>query len=134
MNEHVVVSPAFRADPIGWVARRCEMLLAPGLPLTERDRAKIAQIRERFHVGGDKVPGPHTYGRILRLLLTAGLMPRKPLRRGKREARPVQATRVVVPERFSVGAGIPTPPPLRRVPFAMAEPTEAWDPAGMPGL
>jgi len=133
MDKAIPTSPAFRADPRGWVTRMIDRLMAPGVVLAERDRAWVIGKRAHFAKRPDLVPGPHAYERICRIAQSCGVLRPRPQARASAApsavSRPVRAT----PPQFAPGAAIPGPPPLRR-PVALLERPETWDPAGMPGL
>lgn len=128
-------SPEFRADPLGWVRRMCDRLMAPGVRVSDRDRAFVVRKRERYYPGTTYTPSPILYDQLCRIARRAELLRERPPLRKRGENEAVKREMRPVPPRFALGAPIPPPPPLRRPVVALYDGrTETWDPAGSPGL
>jgi hypothetical protein len=133
-GEQIPVSQFFQKDPRGWTSAMVEKLMQPGVPLRPHTRSYLVRMRERLTTDEGLRLGPNTYERLCRVARAAGVLAKR-RRIPRLDERPVAVPAQPVPERFQVGARIPSPPPLRR-PFVMLGEavTETWDPAGMPGL
>jgi hypothetical protein len=133
-GEQIPVSQFFQKDPRGWTSVMVEKLMQPGVHLRPRTRSYLVRMRERLATDEGLRLGPNTYERLCRVARAAGVLAKR-RRIPRLDERPVAVPAQPVPERFQVGARIPSPPPLRR-PFVMLGEavTETWDPAGMPGL
>jgi hypothetical protein len=138
MAEQIPVSQKFQADPRGWTMGMIARLMQPGVVLKAHTRTYVVRMRARLAEDEALKPGPNTYERLCRIARASGVLARR--RRIPRvDERPASAPALPVPDRFRVGAPIPEPPLLRR-PVVMLdgsvvhlpEPTETWDPAGMP--
>jgi hypothetical protein len=131
-GEQIPVSQFFQQDPRGWTTVMVEKLMKPGVTLKGHARTYVVRMRARLTEEENLKLGPNTYERLCRIAKACGVLARR-RRIPQVSERPVSVPARPVPERFQVGARIPSPPPLRR-PVVMLGQTETWDPAGMPGL